>query len=188
MVSWVPGIVIPTLTALAFFRSLPRRWVLGLAPLLWLQDLDYFSPGAHRVYTHNIWVALAPLVACVILWRRTDPGVRFLSFAARPGWPVALLLAAYYFAAHIFLDIFAGGVLLFWPLSQTNFFLYYEIYANLQTGEVETAGEVGTSEGAPELSTNYPWLTFEHTATIAFLAATAIGLGFWAWRQRRREP
>ncbi len=188
MVSWVPGIVLPTLAALAFFRNLPRAWVLGLAPLLWVQDLDYLSPGAHRVYSHNIWIALAPLVACLVLWRRRDPGVRFLAFAARPGWPVALLLASYYFAAHTFLDIFAGGVLLFWPLSDTNFFLYYEIYANLQTGEFEPTGEVGTSEGAPELSTNYPWLTFEHTATIAFLALLALAGLAWRFVARRRSP
>lgn len=188
MVSWVPGIVVPTLAALAFFRTLPRRWVLGLAPLAWVQDLDILSPGAHRVYSHNLWVALVPLVACWMLWRRRDPTAPFLAFAARPGWPVALLLASYYFAAHTFLDVFAGGVLLFWPLSQTNFFLFYEIYIDLQTGEAEAVGEAGTSEGAPELSTDYPWLTFEHTATLAFFAvlAAAMLVAFLLRRRRSR--
>lgn len=186
MVSWVPHIVVPTLVALAFFRSLPRNWVMALAPVTWLPDLDYFSPGEHRVWTHNVWIPLAFLLACLLLWRRRDPTARFLSFAARPGWPVALLLCAYYWSSHILLDVFAGGVLLFWPLLDTNFFLFYEVTINLQTGEATPVADAGTSQGAPEVSDNYTWLAYDHTATLAFLAAVGLGAAGWALLRRRR--
>ncbi len=186
MVSWVPHIVIPALVALAFFRRLPRTWVMWMAPVVWVPDLDYFSPGEHRVWTHNLWIPLALLLACIVLWRRRDPTSRFLAFAARPGWPVALLLASYYWASHLLLDIFAGGVLLFWPLSNLDFFLFYEIHVNLQTGETTPIAEGGATPGAPELSTDYAWLNYEHTAVLAFLAVVGLAaLALWVRRQRR---
>lgn len=189
VVSWVPHIVVPTLVALAFFRSLPRPWVFAWAPLVWLQDLDYLSPGEHRVYSHNIFVPLAPLVALLVLWRRQAGRVpepeRFWAFARRPGAPVSLLLASYYLASHVFLDLFAGGVVLFWPLLNVNLYLDYEIYLDTQTNTFEPVGEVGSSQGAPALAPLYPWLTYVDTAVLAFLGV--VGLVALGRRLARRR-
>jgi len=190
MVSWVPHLVIPLLVALAFFRALPRRWVWWLAPVVWVPDLDYLSPGEHRVFSHNVWIPLAFLVALVVLWRRRAPEATLGSFVATPGWPVALGLLAYYWASHILLDVFAGGVVLFWPLLNTNFYVDYEIYINTRTNQPIPQGEAGTSPGAPEVDPMYPWLTYEHTAFLAFFAAVLlVWLGVRvvrAWRVARR--
>ena len=190
VVSWVPHIVLPTLVALAFFRGLPRKWVLLLAPITWVPDLDYFSQGEHRVLTHNIWVPLALLGAAIAAWTWSSAASeRFRDVVRRPGWPLVWLLASYYWASHLFLDIFAGGVLLFWPFSNLDYYLFYEVHINLQTGETTPIAEGGTSEGAPELSTDYAWLSFEHTAELAFLGVVAAaGLGWWLWRRRARRP
>ncbi|HUR62776.1 MAG TPA: hypothetical protein VM286_10510 [Candidatus Thermoplasmatota archaeon] len=189
MVSWVPHIVLPTLVALAFFRTWPRAWVMGWAPLVWLQDLDYLSPGEHRVYSHNIFVPLAPLVALLVLWRRQAGRVpeplRFWAYAVQPGRPVSLLLASYFLASHVFLDLFAGGVVLFWPLLDQNLFLDYEIYLDTSTNTFEGAGEIGSSQGAPALAPLYTWLSYVDTATLAFLGAVAlVALGLWVRRRR----
>ncbi len=187
MVSWLPHIVLPTLVALAFFRMMPRKWVLVMAPIAWVPDLDYFSPGEHRVLTHNIWIPLALAALSYLTWRAKKGGTDFWSSLRRPGWPLGYALAAYYWGSHVFLDVFAGGVLLFWPVLNTNFYLFYEIYANLQTGEVEQAAEAGTSEGAPEVSSDYTWFSFEHTAALAFLALVGL-VGLVVWLRRRRKP
>lgn len=192
MVSWVPHIVIPALVALAFFRPLPRAWVMGWAPLVWLQDLDYLSPGEHRVYSHNIFVPLLPLLALAWLWRRqagrAPEPQRFWAFARRPGLPVSLLLASYYLASHVFLDLFAGGVVLLWPLLDMNLYLDYEIYLDTGTNTFEPAGEIGASEGAPALSPLYPWLTYVDTAVLAFLGAVGVAaLAARPWRRRASQ-
>lgn len=190
MVSWVPHLVLPLLVALAFFRTLPRRWVWWLAPVVWLPDLDYLSPGEHRVFSHNVWIPLGFLVAFLVLWRRRAPALPWTQFAAQPGLPVALALVSYYWASHVLLDVFAGGVVLFWPILNTNFYLDYEIYIDTKTNTPIPQGEAGTSQGAPEVDPMYPWLTYEHTAFLAFLAACLLG---WlavrvvrAWREARK--
>lgn len=184
MVSWVPHIVLPALVALAFFRSLPRVWVMAMAPIVWLQDLDYLSPGEHRVYSHNIFVPLIPLVILFLLHRRNPLGLTLRNFATRPGLPVALLLASYYLASHVLLDIFAGGVVLFWPLLNTNIFIDFEIWLNTKTNTFLPQGEAGTSIGAPDVAPMYPWLSYVDTATLALLAGVALLLLFLRWRRK----
>jgi hypothetical protein len=185
VVSWVPHLLVPMLVALAFLRSLPRRQVMLLAPLVWLQDLDYLSPGQHRVYSHNIFVPLVPLLALLVLWRRREPGGSWLAFACRPGWPAGLALASYYLASHVFLDLFAGGVVLLWPLWDRNLFLDFEIWLDTSTNQFEPVGSAGTSPGAPTLAPEYPWLTYEHSAILAFAAAVALVAGAVRLARRR---
>jgi hypothetical protein len=187
MVSWLPHLFVPAMFALAFLTQLPRRWVMWTAPLVWVPDLDYFSPGGHRVLTHNIWIPLALLGAALLWWKR-QPTIRFWDAMLKPGWGLFFLLASYYWASHVFLDIFAGGVVLFWPLTITNFYAFFEIHTNLQTGTVQPIEEVGTEQGAPTLSNDYTWLSFEHTATLAFLAlAGLVALGNWWYRRRAKR-
>src|SRR5438105_3068689 len=141
MVSWVPQIVVPPLVALAFLRSLDRRWVIGLAPTIFLADIDYAFPDEHRVYTHNLVLPGLLLLAVALLWRRAAgrvPGpLRFWDFARQPGWPLALLLTSYYLAAHDLMDVFTGGVLLLWPLSHVNFYASFEIFLNTATNQLQ---------------------------------------------------
>jgi membrane-bound metal-dependent hydrolase YbcI (DUF457 family) len=189
VVSWVPQIVVPPLVALAFFRSLPRKWVIALAPTTYLADIDYIFPGQHRVYTHNLAIPLLLIGVLALLWRRQAGRVpepaRFWEFARTPGWPVALLLTAYYFTAHDVMDVFTGGVLLLWPLSHTNFYAYFEIYLNTASNTLEPQAEAGATEGPFPLDPNYPWLTAEHTAVLGFLLAVALAvLGVWLYKRQ----
>jgi hypothetical protein len=190
VVSWLPHMLVPALFALAFLTRLPRRWVIAFAPIVWVPDLDYVSnmmglPG-HRVLTHNAWIPAAFLLAAA-LWvrsgRASQGGGRSLY---EPGWGLALLLIAYYWASHVFLDVFAGGALLLWPLSTLNFYLFYEIHIDLSTGGIEPVAEGGTEPGPPDLSADYTWLSFEHTATLAFLAVAGFAWLVWrAWGRRK---
>ena len=171
MVSWVPQIVVPPLLALAFFRPLPRRWVVWMAPTIFRADLDYAVPGEHRVWTHTLLWPLLVLGALAWAWRRRSPGTKFLAYASRPGWPVASLLLTYYLSAHAVMDIFTGGVVLFWPVSNLNVFADIEVFFNPSTGTLEPQVDSGTSQGPFPLDPHYPWVTADHSAILAFLVA-----------------
>jgi hypothetical protein len=197
VVSWVPQIVVPPLVALAFLRSLPRRWVLALAPVTYLADVDYLFPNEHRVYTHTLLIPAALLGTVALLWRRqagraAEP-LGFWAFARQPGWPVALLLAAYYLAAHDVMDVFTGGVALFWPLWPTNYFVDFSITIDLVHHTVTPQADTGALPQPNPLDESYPWLSPEHSAILAFLLAVGlVALGAWlgrAWARRRsQEP
>lgn len=189
MVSWLPHAVVPGLFALAFLRRLPRGWVMAFVPLVWVQDLDYFAPGHHREWTHNVFVPLAFLFLAVWAWRRKAPAEPFWDVATRPGWALAGLLCAYYTASHVFLDVFAGGAVLLWPLADINFFLLYEVHLDLSTGAITPVEEAGTAVGPPQPSSDYTWLSYEHSAILAFLLASALVAGaLWLRRRRRLAP
>lgn len=184
MVSWLPHAVLPGLVALAFFRRVPRKVVLLTLPVVWLVDADYLIPSQHRALTHSILIPLALLAAVVVLWRRRDAKAPFWDFATRPGAPVVLAMLAYYWTSHLLLDLFQGGVVLLWPLVNTNFYLAFEILLDTGNNTFTPGSEAGTSEGAPELTPLYPWFSTEHTAYLAFLTACAVGgAGAWAWRK-----
>lgn len=186
MVSWLPHALVPGLVALAFFRGIPRRTLLAWLPLVWAPDLDYVIQSQHRAITHSALVPLALFLSVILLWRQRDPTARFWEYATRPGAPVALSLASYYVSSHLMLDVTQGGVVLFWPVLQTNFFVDFEILLNTKENTFQGTGEAGTSQGAPEVSPTYPWFSYEHTAYAVFLLACAAAwAGVWAWRRWR---
>jgi hypothetical protein len=184
MVSWLPHYVIPVLVALAFF-PVSRRTALLVGILAWVPDMDYIIQSQHRAITHSILIPLALASATVVLWKRRDPTARLLEFATRPGAPVILTLGAYYYASHLLLDVFQGGVVLLWPLLNTNFYAGFEILLNTGTNTFTPAAEAGTSEGAPELTPLYPWFSTEHAAIAVFLAACAAAGAALVWHKRR---
>ena len=186
MVSWLPHAVIPGLLALAFFRHVPRRTILATLPIVWAVDADYLIQSQHRAISHSALLPLALFIAVVVLWRRSDPAARFWEYATRPGAPVVLSLLSFFWLSHLLLDVTQGGVVLFWPLLQTNFFVDFEILLNTKENTFQPSGEAGTSQGAPDISPTYPWFSYEHTAYAVFLlACAAVWAGVWAWRRWR---
>lgn len=189
MPSFLPHVVAPAFVALAFF-PVPRRTVLFLAPTVWLPDLDYLVQSEHRAVTHSALIPLALFAAVVALWRRRDPEARFWEFATRPGAPVALGLMAFFTGSHLLMDVFAGGVVLLWPLVNTNFFADFELILHTETNQFEPVGSAGTEQGPPEVSDDYAWLSYVDTAMLVFLGAClAAWLAVRAWRRARgTEP
>lgn len=190
MVSWVPQIIYPPLVALAFLPALPRKWVILLAPVTYLADLDYLVPGEHRVWTHTLLIPFLLLGIVWLLRRKRKLGEQsFWAFATTPGWPLVLTLTSYFLTAHAIMDVFTGGVALFWPILPTNFLVDLSIDINLQTGEVLPHGEAQANPEPAPLDPAYPWFTNEHAAILAFLfvvGLTAAGV-FWGRRLRRKR-
>jgi hypothetical protein len=183
--SFLPHAVAPALVAAAFFR-VPRRTVLLFLPVVWAPDLDYLVQSQHRAVTHSVLIPLALLAVVVVLWRRRDPSAHFWEFATRPGWPVGLSLSSFYVASHLLMDVFAGGVVLLWPFTYTNFYTDFQVILDTGRNTFEPVGSSGTEQGTPEISESYPWISYVDTAVAAFLAACLAGwLGVRQWRKAR---
>ncbi|HUR25103.1 MAG TPA: metal-dependent hydrolase [Candidatus Thermoplasmatota archaeon] len=185
MPSFLPHAVAPALVAAAFF-PVPRRTTFLFLPMVWAPDLDYLVQSQHRAVTHSIFIPLALLVAVAVLWRLRDPAARFWEFATRPGWPVGLSLSSFYIVSHLLMDVFAGGVVLLWPFTYTNFYMDFQILLETGSNTFEPTGSSGTEQGTPEISATYPWLSYVDTAVAAFLAACLAGAwGVRRWRKAR---
>ena len=189
MPSFLPHLVAPLLFALAFL-PMERRRILLWAPMVWVPDLDFFfAKEYHRALLSNVWIPLILLGVLVLLWRRRDPEARLPEFMFRPGAPGALLLSSYYLLGHILMDVFAGGVALFWPLSTYSPYLFLSIRVNTETGEPTVAGEGGAPPVIPEITPVYEWFSTIDAAVLSFLAvATAAWLAYAAWHRRVHPP
>ena len=185
MPSFLPHAVAPALVAAAFF-PVPRRTVLLCLPMVWAPDLDYLVQSQHRAVTHSILIPLLLLAVVALLWWRRDRTARFWEFATRPGVPVGLSLSAFYLASHSLMDVFAGGVVLLWPFSDTSFYSHFQILLDTGSNTFEPNGESGTEEGTPGLIPTYEWLSPVDTAVAAFLGACGAGwLAVRQWRKAR---
>lgn len=162
-----------------------RKQALIMLPIVWLPDLDYLIPSTHRAMTHTIWIPLILLLVVVGMYGRSKREVSFATFIGQSDHRVRLMFASYYWATHIFLDIFAGGVVLFWPIWDTNFYIFYQIVLDTGSNTFSTDSEVGTSEGAPKLTPRYTWFSAEHNAILWYLAVTFGALGLnRLWKKR----
>ncbi len=184
----MPHLVVPLLLALAVL-PMARRQIILWAPMVWVPDLDFFfAKEYHRALLSNIWIPLALVGALLWLWRRRDPTSRLSEFMFRPGAPGGLFLSAYYFAGHILMDIFAGGVALFWPLSTYSPYLFLSIRVNTATGETDVVGEGGTPPDIPEITPVYEWFSTIDAAMLTLVAVVAlVVMGRQLW-MRAKAP
>lgn len=100
-------LLLPLLFLLAI--KVDARRALLLAPLAILPDLDALF-GLHRALGHSfIPILVVPMA--------------FLAFSylRRPEWVPAAIVAQFYLASHVVLDL--GGVAFLWPIVQEQFYL-----------------------------------------------------------------
>jgi len=106
----MPGPVIHVGVALValllYFDDRNRKYVLLLLPFAVLPDLDHFAPFyAPREMLHNVFLLVPPL-AIALYGLKTKNNVLY-SIA---------LMAGFLLFSHLVLDLFNGGVALFYPL------------------------------------------------------------------------
>jgi len=168
----VPSVVIhlliPPLALLAARRFAPRD-VLLLLPFSLLPDLDFFIPP-HRALLHSVFL---PIVAGVLWWRWR---------AAKPHGAELALLAGFYLFSHSFMDLFAGGVTPFWPLSDQTFFIDTQVLIDTGTLQTYPTFNPGTEQGVPTVSPLFEFFNGDHAA---ILALTLVVFAAWAWKRSR---
>lgn len=209
MSSFVIHLTIPLLVVLAT-GLFPRKAALMWVPFAVINDFDFifnllahYLPGTvgamlgHRAIFHNIFVGVPTAVFALVLWRRMMRDLPDLQWASwRERWErfgavrygYGMVLASFYLWSHVFLDMFQGGVTLFWPFINVYIYPRFIIWVDTQTGLPTTpTAEVRTGSGAPALAPLYPWLT-PHDLAILLLALIGLGISFWSESRRARRP
>lgn len=178
----MPGVIthtlFPLLPLLAFTR-IPRRAVLLALPATWLVDLDYWIEP-HRALTHNVWI---PLAFFGLAWAST----RAPRLAKLAPWRDVLLATGIFWGGHVVMDVFAGGVVPFWPLVDTNVLVDLTVDIDTSQDRPLVYLDWGTTPGPPTVSRVYAFLTRYEAAAIAATAVVVGGVGVRRWLASRRD-
>ncbi|HEV8359189.1 MAG TPA: metal-dependent hydrolase [Candidatus Thermoplasmatota archaeon] len=145
MSSLVIHLLIPPLVALAT-RRFPLKLVLLLLPFSLLPDIDFFVPP-HRALFHSVFLVA---IFGAYAWRAGELG--------KPSHRDAALLAAFYLGSHSLMDLFVGGVVPLWPLSDQTFYIDVQILIDTRTLQPFPTFEPGTQQGVPEVTPLYEFL------------------------------
>ncbi len=98
MPNWAIHLIVPLLALLIVSRKEDWKYVLLLLPLAVVPDLDTLVTR-HRALLHNIFI---PVILLFIAWKL-------------PKYRNLFIISSVYLASHVLLDMFAGGVVLFYP-------------------------------------------------------------------------
>ncbi len=171
MPSFIVHLLVPILLLLAL-RLAPPKAALLMLPFTFFPDLDFWV-GVHRATTSNIFILLPGLL--LWYWWRQQGDDRAI-------YPA---VATFYLASHLLMDIFAGGVVLFWPVWDRNFFWLIQIVVNTQTGEPDIRSDPGTSQGAPQVAEFFQWVSPFEAAMLALTVVAVAGTLAYRWWQQR---
>ncbi len=98
MPNWAIHLIVPLLALLIVSRKEDWKYILLLLPLAVVPDLDTFLTQ-HRALLHNMFI---PVVFLILGWKLRE-------------YRTVFIISGVYFASHVVLDMFGGGVVLFYP-------------------------------------------------------------------------
>jgi membrane-bound metal-dependent hydrolase YbcI (DUF457 family) len=98
MPNWAIHLIVPLLALLIVSRKEDWKYILLLLPVAVIPDMDSIVTQ-HRMILHNIFI---PVILLLLGWRLQK-------------YRTVFVISAVYFASHVFLDMFGGGVVLFYP-------------------------------------------------------------------------
>ncbi len=98
MPDWPIHLIVPLLALLIVCKKEDKKYILLLLPLSVVPDLDTLVTQ-HRALLHNIFIPLIMLLAGLIIREKRT----------------VFISASVYLLSHIILDMFGGGVVLFYP-------------------------------------------------------------------------
>jgi membrane-bound metal-dependent hydrolase YbcI (DUF457 family) len=99
MPNWAIHLIVPLLALLIAGRKEDHKYIFLLLPLAVLPDIDTFAVE-HRALLHNIFI----------------PAILFFLGLSIKKMRVIFFIAGVYFISHVILDMFDGGVVLFYPV------------------------------------------------------------------------
>lgn len=118
MPDWATHLLVPLLALLIVCRKEDWKYVFLLLPLAVVPDMDSLV-SQHRALLHNMFI---PLILLFLGWKIQK-------------YRTILVISAVYLASHVVLDMFGGGVVLFYPfydrMAFVNTSLLLEKPANL---------------------------------------------------------
>lgn len=100
MPNWAIHLIVPLLVLLLLSKKDHYKYILVLLPFSVLPDADVMFYG-HRALLHNIFIPIIIFIAARLFVRTRG----------------VLLIVGFYFASHVFLDVFNGGIAPFYPIN-----------------------------------------------------------------------
>ena len=155
-------IFIPVAILFLFSKKLKLNHgeVIALSFFAVLPDIDSIFFGSngiplHRVLFHNIFILIIPLL--------------FFMFAKSKREVFGIII--FYFTSHLVLDMFTGGVFLFYPIYNNAFFVRVELL--LSHGSFTPALEYGISNKIMNNGMGEPAISSENIAVALLLIVCA---------------
>lgn len=155
MSSLFSHVFIPLVIMLVFSRrlGLDTRMVIALGVLAVLPDADALFL-VHRASLHNVFILIIPLLL-FILTKNRNAAIGF-----------------FYLASHLVLDLFNGGVFLFYPLYDNVFFARAEFW--FTGGGFRHVLEYGISRSVINTGGGEPVISSENIGVAALLIIMAL--------------
>jgi len=141
MPNWAIHLIVPLLALLIAGRKEDHKYILLFLPLAVLPDIDTLVTQ-HRALLHNIFIPIILLILAILVKK----------------WKIVFIIAAVYIASHVILDLFGGGVVLFYPFYDSIAF----VDANLKmskTNELLWTFDYGFSQYGEEWKTAYGYIS-----------------------------
>jgi len=98
MPNWPIHLLVPLLALLIMGRKEDYKYILLLLPFAVISDIDTFA-SQHRELLHNVFIPLVFALIGILLKK-----LRYIFY-----------ITAFFFASHVILDLFGGGVVFFYP-------------------------------------------------------------------------
>jgi hypothetical protein len=160
-------VFIPVAILLVFSKELkidPGK-ILILSFFAMLPDADaIFLP--HRAVLHNVLIVLIPLLLFVLVKSRREVfGIIF-----------------FFLASHLLLDLFDGGIFLFYPFYDSVFFARVELLFDMET--IKPVLDYGISDRIMNNGRGEPMISSENIGTVVLLLAIAAKQAFWVKEKR----
>ncbi len=170
-------IFIPLVILLLFSKklNLDAREVITLSFFAVLPDTDslFFvfklSPvPLHRVLFHNVFIVMIPLLLFILVKSRRQ----------------VFGIICFYLTSHLILDLFTGGISLFYPVYNNIFFAHVEL---LFTDGFTPALEYGISDRIMNMGIGEPAISSENIAVAVLLIISAAISAGELYRKTRQE-
>lgn len=168
MPDWPIHLIVPLLALMIVSRKENQKYVFLLLPLALLPDVDTFA-SEHRALLHNMFI---PLILAL-------SGLLIMKYRA------IFLIASAYIASHVLLDMFTGGVVLFYPAYNGMAFVDASLMMG-QTNNLLWTFDYGFRQYGAGWKTAYGYISDSTgTGAMVFVLAACVCAAYRRWREAR---
>ncbi len=167
MPNWAIHLIVPLLALLIVVRREDHRYILLLLPLAVIPDLDTFL-ALHRALLHNIFIPLILLLFGLLLKEKRT----------------MFTIGAVYIASHVFMDMFDGGVVLFYPFYDQMAFVDAGLKMS-RANELTWTFDYGFEEYGTGWMNAYGYISDSiGTGALTFILLAGVCVAFRRWMKR----
>ncbi len=165
MPDWPIHLIVPLLALLIVSKKETQKYILLLLPLAVIPDFDTFATQ-HRALLHNIFIPLMLLLFGLVIKE----------------YRTIFIIASVYIASHVVLDMFGGGVALFYPVHNGMAFVDASL-AMSKTNELLWTLDYGFREYGAGWETAYGYISDSiGTGAMVFVFLAGMCVAYRKWR------